>query len=93
MNSWKITFVITLVYFLLGNIAGLLLSKELIAEDGILFYLFFPYTIIWGLSALAGFDYMSVIFDVAALAISTLLFFPLGYYIGLPKVKPNTDTQ
>ena len=69
------------IYFVLGNMDGYGISKGSVEVDGILYYLFLPYTLTWGLATMVGFDWFALTFIVLALLLSMMLFFPIGLYL------------
>jgi hypothetical protein len=75
-SAFKITILIALIHCIIGNIIGAF-SDGL----GILEYLFLPYTFIAGLSAFAGWDFLSVILEVGSFVLMTLLFYPVGLFL------------
>jgi hypothetical protein len=87
MTSKQITIFISVIYFILGNIVGYLVSTLTISSDGLLFYLFIPYTFNWILSSIAGFDWLTIVFEIIALLISFAFFFPIGLYFAKPRSK------
>ena len=88
----KITFIIASSYCLAGNIIGCFLATSMVA-DGPLFYMFIPYTSIWGLAALVGFDWLSFVFEIIAYLITVAVFFPIGLYFADPTKKINADNS
>jgi hypothetical protein len=88
----KITLLIASFYCLFGNIIGYILAKSMIS-DGLLCYSFIPYTFIWGLSSLVGFDWLSFVFEIIAFLLSCAIFFPIGLYFANPSKKSNSKEK
>jgi hypothetical protein len=80
MTARQITLLIAIIYCILGNVVGYLTTIFAVSADGLLSNIFIPYTFIWGISSLAGFDWLSVVFEVMAFLFSVACFFPIGLY-------------
>lgn len=83
MTAKQLTLLIAIVYSLLGNFIGYLVANETVSDDGLLCYLFFPYTFIWGIGSLVGFfrfDWLTILFEIFAFLLSLVCFFPIGLY-------------
>jgi len=75
-ERWLITFFITLIHCVSGNIIGVSNAPEFIKS------LFFPYSLISGMSSFAGWDGLSLMLEVISLGIMSLIFYALIYFIG-----------
>ena len=89
----QITLSIASFYCLAGNIIGYCISTLHIPSDGLLFYLFIPYTFIWVISAMVGFDWLSFVFEIMAFLLSVVVFFPIGLYFANPTKKSNVKEK
>lgn len=76
----KITLISAIIYCLIGNIVGYLMLKSVLPTNTLLFDLFIPYTMTWFLSAMAGADILTVVFELVSFAISLIIFYPIGLY-------------
>jgi hypothetical protein len=83
-NAKRITLIIAILYFVAGNFVGYFVSVQAIRFDSILSYIFVPYTFNWFLSAFAGGDMLTIIFEVIAFIMSLFIFFPIGLYFSKP---------
>jgi len=79
-KAFRKTLFVALIYFVLGNITGYGISKGIVEVDGILYYLFLPYTFTWGLASMVGFDLLAFVFLLIAFGITCVLFLPIGLY-------------
>jgi hypothetical protein len=80
----RITLMIAVSYFIIGNFVGYFVSIQAIKFDSILSYIFVPYTFNWFLSAFAGGDMLTIVFEVMAFVLSLFIFFPIGLYFSKP---------
>jgi hypothetical protein len=87
MTAGQITLLIATIYFVLGNIIGYAVCTNVISTDNFLFYLFIPYTITWGLSAMVGADWLTYVFIVIAFGISYVISIPFGLYLSKKNIK------
>ena len=81
MRAKGITLLISIIYLILGNLVGYGIYKGNIDSDGLLTYLFFPYTFTWSLSALVGADWLTFVFIFVAFLLLFAVFFPIGMYL------------
>lgn len=81
MSAKRITLLISIIYLILGNLVGYGIYKGKIDSDGLLSYLFFPYTFTWSLSALMGADWLTYVFIFVAFLLSFAVFFPIGIFL------------
>ena len=82
---WRNAFLISLVYFVFGNIVGSMMVSGAIELDSVLDTIFFPYTTLWGLCAMVGWDGTALLVLVALLAVGTVLCLPLGAWLAKPR--------
>lgn len=87
MTAVKITLLIASIYFVIGNIVGYSVYINAISVDNFLVYLFVPYTITWGLSAMVGTDWLSFVFIAIAFVVSFVVFYPIGLYLHKRNIK------
>jgi glucan phosphoethanolaminetransferase (alkaline phosphatase superfamily) len=83
MKARQITLMITIIYCILGNFVGYLIATGTVSDDGLLCYLFIPYTFIWSITSLVGFfrfDWLTIMFEILAFLLSLACFFPIGLY-------------
>jgi hypothetical protein len=81
MTAGQIALLIATIYFVLGNVVGYAVCSNVISSDNFLFYLFIPYTITWGLSAMVGADWLTYVFIAIAFGGSFIISVPIGHYI------------
>lgn len=81
ITAVKMTFFISTIYFIAGNLVGYVTCTGLISSDNFLTNIFFPYTITWFLSAMVGADFLTFLFIAIAFAVSFCVFFPIGLYL------------
>ena len=87
MTAGQIALLIATIYFVLGNIVGYAVCINIISTDNFLSYLFIPYTITWGLSAMVGADWMTYVFIVIAFGGSYVISIPFGLYFSKKNIK------
>ena len=87
MSAKKITMLISVIYFIIGNIVGYGIYKGKIDSDCLLSYIFFPYTFTWTLSSLAGADWLSFLLIAIAFFVLLAIFFPIGIFLEKHKNK------
>jgi len=85
MSASKITVLISTIYFILGNLVGLGIHNSILEVDGLLYYIFFPYTLVWGISAMVGADWLTLALILISFFISLTVFFPFGLYFSKSK--------
>jgi hypothetical protein len=87
MTAGQIALLIATIYFVLGNIVGYAVCINLISTDNFLCYLFMPYTMTWGLSAMVGADWLTYVFIIIAFGVSYIISIPFGLYLSKKNVK------
>ena len=76
----RFTLVLAFVHLVLGNIAGWISCQFLVVPD-LLTYFFAPYTFIWGLSCMVGWDGLSLILMFFGFVVVAAILFPIGSYL------------
>jgi hypothetical protein len=74
-SAFRIAMLISILHCILGNLIG---AKS---DNSFVEFIFLPYSFIGGLSNFAGWDFLSLIFELAGLVLMTLIFYPLGVLI------------
>jgi len=74
-SALKIAIVIAVLHCLLGNIVG---DKS---GNSFVQIIFLPYSFIAALSNYAGWDFLSIVFEIGGLILMTLVFYPVGLLI------------
>ncbi len=72
----KIALVFSIIHFIVGNIIGINMINSIFLE-----LIGLPYTFIAGMSQFAGWDYLSLIFEICSFVFMTMLFYPIGLLI------------
>lgn len=71
-SSISIAIIFTLVHCIIGNVIGIYSSGQSFWA-----YLFLPYSFISGMSEFAGWDELSIVFEILALFVSFLIFYTI----------------
>ena len=74
-SAFKISILISILHCILGNLIG---AKF---DNAFLEIIFLPYSFIAGLSNFVGWDFLSLILELASIIFMTLIFYPLGLLI------------
>ena len=79
-KALRYTLILSLVHLMLSNFVGWLMCHFLIISDGLVL-VFLPYTFVWSLSCMVGWDGLSVLFMLLGFLIVSVLFYPIGNYL------------
>ena len=77
-SIWKISFLCSIIYLLLGNLTGYLGSIKFLSDDNFLFLVFAPYSFVWGICSMEGWDLAGIIIQIVPLVLMTFIFLPIG---------------
>jgi len=89
MKAKQITLIVSIIYFVIGNLIGYYGYTSKISDDNVLYLVFAPYTMWWGMSAMVGVDWSICIPLGISFLLSIAVFFPIGLYFG----KDNKNVQ
>jgi hypothetical protein len=78
----KISLLITLIHFVIGNAIGMSASDLPVLE-----VLFLPYTFIAGMSQFAGWDGLSIALEIFSFLLMMAVFYPIGALVAREKSK------
>lgn len=87
-RSLRTTFLMALAHMGLGNLVGHLMCNLVIGPDGAWFYVFLPYTFVWSLSCMVGWDGLSFLIMLFGFLVVMLLFYPIGHYLANRRKTP-----
>lgn len=76
--NFRVPFICSVIYFILGNLTGLILINGIIGPDNLLTYLFYPYTVLHIVTAFAGWNFIIFVGQLLSLLIMTIVFYLLN---------------